>query len=161
MKNARELQETDLKHARDLQDRERSRDEKSVASFLSADLHRRLTVLVKLLLEPNDAARFEGLASMYTNSRVLEAALPKLGALGEQGSANLLNAFDGLALLSKRANKNQLVGLTELTREIALDVGLVIITLKQRYKLNGPEPLTTKGLDLEKVGLQKLQQLGL
>ena len=161
MKNARELQKHDLEHARKLQDRERRRDEESVASLLSADLHRRLTVLVELLLEPNEAARFEGLASMYTNSRVLEAALPKLGALGQQGSANLLDAFDGLALVSKRANNNQLVGLTEFTREIALNVGLVIITLKARYKLEAPKPLKNKGLDLEAVRLKELQQLGL
>ena len=71
---------------------------RTVAALLSADLHRRLVMLVRLLLEPA-AVQVEQLATMDTSTRVLEAALPKLGALGHQGAANLLAAFDGIALL--------------------------------------------------------------
>ena len=89
-----------IKNARELQDRERRFEEKSVAALLSVDLHRKLTRLVLELSEPN-GLKVEQLATMDTSTKVLEAALPKLGTLGHQGAANMLNTFDGIALLSK------------------------------------------------------------
>ena len=160
MKNARELQERDLKHARELHDRERRRGEKSVAALLSADLHRRLTVLV-ILLEGTVEARIHGLASMSTNIKVIEAALPKLGDLGQQGAANLLNAFNGVELLARDARTRRLEGLSELTQEVALYIGRVIHTLGERYDLDLPAPLADAGCDLDAVGLQELRKLGL
>ena len=160
MKNARELQEREMKHARELQAQERRRDEQSVATLLRADLHRRLTVLV-ILLEGTVEARIQGLATMSTNIKVLDAALPKLGDLGQEGAANLLNAFNGLELLARDARAHRLEGLSERTHEVALYIGDVIITLGKRYKLDLPKPLANVGLDLEAAGLQKLKDRGL
>ena len=139
LKHARELQESNLKHARKLQEEERRRDEQSVAALLSADLHRRLTELV-ILLEGTVEARIHGLASMSTNIKVLEAALPKLGDFGQQGAANLLNAFNGVELLAKDARARRLEGLFEHSQEVALYIGRVIHTLGKRYDLDLPPP---------------------
>ena len=149
-----------MKHARELQDQGRRRDEQSVAALLSADLHRRLTVLV-ILLEETVEARIQGLGTMSTNIKVLEAALPKLGDLGQQGAANLLNAFNGVELLARDARDHRLEGLSERTQEVALYIGRVIYTLGERYDLALPAPLAKAGRDLDAVGLQELKKLGL
>ena len=150
-----------MKNARDLQDHERRLEERSVAALLSADLHRKLVMLVQLLLEP-EADQIKQLATMGTSTKVLEAALPKLGALGHQGAANLFAAFDGLALLVSDAREDRdWQGLTERMSFVALHIGCVVNTLWGRYELDRPEPLKKAGLDLEAVGLEKLKDLGL
>ena len=149
-----------MKNARDLQDCERRLEEQSVTALLVADLHRRLILLVALL-QAQEADRVIGLSKMDTHTQVLEAALPRLGALGQQGAANLLNAFHGLELLAKDARKQRWQGLTERMQEVALYIGRVIKTLGERYKLDPPEPLANAGLDLEAAGLQQLKKLGL
>lgn len=102
-----------MKNACDLQDRERRREEQSVAALLSAVLYRKLMLLVFLLREP-DEVKVEQLAAMDTSFKALEAALPKLGTLGQQGAANLLNAFNGLELLAKDAREQRREDLTGL-----------------------------------------------
>ena len=149
-----------MKNARDLQDRERRLEERSVTALLSADLHRKLMLLAFLLQEP-DEVKVEKLATMDTSTKVLEAALPKLGALGQQGAANLLNAFNGLELLARDAREQRWQGLTERMQDVALYIGRVIKTLGDRYDLDLPEPLANAGLDLEAAGLRELKNLGL
>ena len=153
---------TTMKNARELQDRERRREEQSVAALLSADLHRKLTMLVLLLQEPA-AAQVEQLATMDTSNRVFEAALPKLGALGHQGAANLLNAFNGIALLvsDARGDGRARQGLTERIRCVALHIGRVVNTLWGLYELERSEPLEKAKINLEAVGLEDLKNLGL
>ena len=151
-----------MKNARELQDRERRLEEQSVAALLSADLHRKLVMLVLMLLE-SAAVQVEQLAKMDTSTRVLEAALPKLGALGHQGAANLLAAFDGIALLvsDARGDGQARQGLTERIRRVALHIGRVVNTLWGLYELERPEPLVKAKINLEAVGLEELNNLGL
>ena len=158
-----------MKNARELQDRERRLEEQSVAALLSADLHMKLTMLVILLSEPNDS-KVEQLATMDTSTKVLEAALPKLGKLGHQGATNLLNAFNGIGLLAsdaRKARQHDLIAprtgqdLTERVRNVALHIGRVVDTLGKRYDLDRSHRLEKAGLDLEAVGLKNLKDLGL
>ena len=152
-----------MKNARELQERERCREEKSVAALLSADLHRKLILLVCLLREP-EAVQVKELATMdmATSSKVLEAALPKLGDMGHQGAASMFGAFDGIALLVRDARAGRTgQGLTERMRVIALQIGCVTKELWGRYKLDRPERLEKVEMDLEEVGLKKLKDLGL
>ena len=149
-----------MKNARNLQDRERRLEERSLTALLSADLHRKLTLLVYLLQQP-DAVKVKELAIMDTSTKVLEAALPKLGALGQQGAANLLNAFNGLELLVRDAQEQRSQGLTERMQDVARYIGRVLKTLGERYDLDLPKPLANAGLDLEAVGLRDLKDLGL
>ena len=151
-----------MKNARDLQDRERRLDEKSVAALLSADLHRKLVMLVRLLQETEEVQRNE-LAAIDTNTKVLESALPNLGALGHQGAANLLAAFDGISLLARdaRGGGKESQRLTERIRMVAVHIGRVLITLWSLYKLDRPERLEKAGINLEAVDLRQLKDLGL
>ena len=150
-----------MKNARDLQDRERRLEAQSVAAFLSADLHRKLVMLAVLLQEP-EAERVHELATMDANTRVvLDASLPKLGALGHQGAAQLLAAFDGLALLARDARGGQTgQDLTERMRTVAIHIGHVLNTLWRLYALDPPERLEKAGIDLKAVGLGQLENLG-
>ena len=132
-----------MKNARDLQDRDRRLEERSITALLSADLHRKMMLLVFLLQEP-DEVKVEKLATMYTSTKVLEAALPKLGALGQQGAANLLNAFNGVELLVRDAREQRWQGLTERMQDVALNIGSVVKTLGERYDLDMPEPLAER-----------------
>ena len=153
-----------MKNARELQDRERRLEEKSVAALLSADLHRKLILLVHLLQGP-EADRVRELATMgiATSSKALEAALPKLGDLGHQGAANMFAAFDGIELLvsDARGEGRARQGLTERMQCVALHVGRVVNTLRRLYKLDQPEPLEKAGMNLKAVGLEELKNLGL
>ena len=149
-----------MKNARELQDRERRHKEKSVAALLSADLHRKLVTLVQLLPEPNDS-KVKNLATMDMSTKVLEAALPKLGVLDHQGTANLLAAFDGIALLVSDAREDRQQDLTERMRVVALHIGCVLNTLWGLYELDRPKPLDKAGMKLEEVGLKELKDLGL
>ena len=153
-----------MKNARELQDRERCLEEKSVTALLSADLHRKLILLVHLLQGP-EADRLRELATMdiATSSKALEAALPKLGDLGHQGAANMFAAFDGIALLvsDARGEGRARQSLTERMQCVALHVGRVVNTLGRLYKLDQPEPLEKAGMNLKAVGLEELKNLGL
>ena len=151
-----------MKNARDLQDRERCLEERSVAALISADLHRKLVMLALLLQEPEAVQRNE-LVTMNTNNKVLEAALPKLGALGHQGAANLLAAFDGISLLARdaRGGDRESQDLPERMRNVAIHVGRVVNTLWKLYKLDRPEPLEKTGINLKAVRLGQLKDLGL
>ena len=151
-----------MKNARDLQDHERCLEERSVAALISADLHRKLVMLALLLQEPEAVQRNE-LVTMNTNNKVLEAALPKLGALGHQGAANLLAAFDGISLLARdaRGGDRESQDLPERMRNVAIHVGRVVNTLWKLYKLDRPEPLEKTGINLKAVKLGQLKDLGL
>ena len=118
-------------------------------------------MLLVCLIPKKDAVKVKELATMDMSFKALEAALPKLGALGQQGAANLLNGFYGLELLAQDAKEQRWEGLTEHMREVALNIGCVIKTLGERYDLGLPKPLANAGLDLEAAGLQKLKNLGL
>ena len=125
-----------MKSARDLQDRERRLEVQSVAAVLSADLHRKLVKLVLLLQEP-EAAQVHELATMDANTKaILDASLPKLGALGHRGAAQLLAAFDGLSLLARDAygGGEATQELTERVREVAIHIGCVLNTLWELYE---------------------------
>ena len=151
-----------MKNARDLQDRERRREEELVAALLSADLHRKLVMLAQLLQKP-EAERVSELVMMNTNTKVLETALPRLGALGHQGAAHLLAAFDGISLLAGDAHGGswETQDLTERMRIVAIHIGCVVNTLWKRYELDQPGPLEKAGINLEAVGLGQLKDLGL
>ena len=154
-----------MANAQELQDRERRRDEQSVAALLSADLHRKLILLVILLPEPR-YSDVEELKKMGIGTRVLEAALPKLGSLGVQGAAQLFNAFDGFALLIRDMNVPPGHGLGHFVpriQTVALYIGQVLNTLWRLYKLDRPDPLEKglSNLDLEAIGLKELKDLGL
>ena len=81
--------------------------------------------------------------------------------MGQQGAANLLNAFNGLELLARDARAKRQQDLTGLMREVAGYIGRVIKTLEERYDVDLPSPLENAGLDLEAVGLRELKDLGL
>ena len=152
-----------MKNACALQDRARHREEQSVTALLSADLHRKLILLVQLLRVP-EAVQVKELATMdtATSSKVLEAALPKLGDLGHQGAANMFAAFDGIAMLVSDAREGRAgQGLTERIQGVALHIGRVVNTLWVRCELDRPKPLEQAGLDLEAAGLRELKDLGL
>ena len=160
--SARAAASSTMKNARVLQDRERRLDEKSVAALLSADLHRKLVMLVHLLPQP-EAVGVNQLVTFGTNTKVLEAALPKLGALGQQGTASLLAAFGGIELLALDARgsgwswKDLIIRM----RYVALHIGRVVNTLCELYELDRPEPFEKVNIDLEALGLKKLKDLGL
>ncbi len=167
-----------MKNARKLQDRERRRDEKSVAALVSADLYGKLSMLVRLLPRLNlshvDVERLGrsiiNLEQRLTGRVVLEAALPKLGSLGHRDTANLLGAFDGLALVVDEARR--VVEASRVTpepipvelvtqmKETAHHVGLVLFSLWRRYEIDRPGPFEKTGLDLESRGLEFLKTLG-
>ena len=151
-----------MKNARDLQDRERRLEARSVAALLSADLHRKLVMLAVLLQEP-EAERAHELATMDANTKVvLDASLPKLGALGHQGAAQLLAAFDGLALLARdaRGGGQPRRDLRERMQTVAIHIGHILNTLWQLYELDPPERLERAGIDLKAAGLGQLENLG-
>lgn len=158
-----------MENARELQDRERQLEEKSLAALLSADLHRKLILLIILLPEPrySDVEELQKMGtSMGTSIRVLEAALPKLGSLGVQGAAQLLNAFDGVGLLIRDMNVPPGHGLGHFVpriQKVAFYIGQVLNTLWRLYKLDRPDPLEKglSNLDLEAIGLKELKDLGL
>ena len=162
MYSARSAASSTMENARKLQDRERHLDEKSIAALLSADLHRKLIWLVQLFPE-RKLPRMKQLATMETNTKVFEAALPKLGALDHQGVANLLAAFDGIAQLARDAHSDDedRNHLTERMRSVALHIGGVLIKLWELYELDRPEPLEKVGVNLEALGLGELKKLGL
>ena len=152
-----------MKSARELQDRERNLERQSVAALLSADLHRKLVMLALMLQEP-EGAQVHELATMDANTKViLEASLPKLGALGHQGAAQLLAAFDGLSLLAHDAHGGGQAtqDLTERMRTVAIHIGCILDTLWERYELERPKRLEEAGIDLKAVGLDQLKNLGL
>ena len=98
---------------------------------------------------------------MGTRTEVLDAALPRLGGLSQQGSANLLSAFNGLALLVRDAREERPVDQRSSIRDVALHIGRVLSTLAARYKLDRPLPMEEAGVDLEAIGLSELKNLGL
>ena len=152
-----------MKSARELQDRERNLERQSVAALLSADLHRKLVMLALLLQEP-EGAQVHELATMDANTKViLEASLPKLGALGHQGAAQLFAAFDGLSLLAHDAHGGGQAtqDLTDRIRTVAIHIGCILDTLWERYELERPKRLEEAGIDLKAVGLDQLKNLGL
>ena len=160
---ARRAAKSTMKNALALQDRERRLDAQSVAALLSADLHRKLVMLALLLQEPK-AVRVDDLATIDANTRmVLDASLPKLGALGHQGAAQLLAACDGLSLLARdaQADAQGTQDLTERTRQVAVHIGGVLNILWELYELDRPDPLEEAGIDLKASGLEQLKHLGL
>ena len=167
-----------MKNASKLQDRERKRDEKSVAALLSVDLHGKLSMLVRLLPKLNglhvDVERL-GQTIIYleqklTSRAVLEAALPKLGSLGHQDAASLLGAFNGLEHLVHTARlvveahcvtPAQIpVQLVPEMKETANHIGLVLFSLWRRYEIDRPDPFEKTGVDLESRELEFLKTLG-
>ena len=151
-----------MRNARALQDRERRAEEKSLAALLSADLHRKMIMLVIFLREPSHS-RLRILEQMDTSTRVLEAALPKLGALGHQGAANLLAVFDGIALLMDDVRLelgHGPVRVVPRVRDLALHIGRVLKMLWGLYELDRPDPLEKIQIDLEAIGLKELKDLG-
>ena len=157
---ARWAAKSTMKNARELQDRDRRLEEKSCVALLSADLHMKLIELSILLAEPNRSVQ-EHLAKMGTSTKVLDAALPRLGGLGQQSAANLLNAYYGLARLVDDAREACPVDHRDSIRSVALHIGLVINTLVERYELDRPLPMEKAGVDLEALGLRELKDLGL
>ena len=160
-----------MANARELQNRERRRDEKSVAALLSVDLHGKLSLLVRLLPQRNLPASgllseaIINLEQRLASRVVLEAALPKLGSLGHRDSASLLAAYNGLALLVVEARRDiaeQIPGqlLTEM-KETANHIGLVLSSLWRRYEIDRPTPLEEMGLDLESRDVKFLTTLGI
>ena len=147
-------------NARDLQDRERRLEEQTVSALLSADLHRKL-ILLGQLLSAREEVKVKELAMMDTSTKILDAALPKLGALGQQGAANLRSAFYGLELLVRDAREERWQNLTERMRGVALHIGRVLDALWKQYELDRPEPLEKAGTNLETVGLMELKNRGL
>ena len=166
-----------MDNARELQDRERRQDEKSVAALLSADLHDKLLVLVGLLPPKNSShTDLENLGGTVVNlekrltSRVaLEAALPKLGSLGHRDSSNLLGVFNGLEFLifkarlvaEARGPEQIPFQLVQEMKTTAEHIGLVLISLWNRYQIDRPNPLGKSGLDMESRGLEFLKTLGI
>ena len=145
-----------MKNALELQNRERRLEEQSVAALLSADLHGKLIGLAFLLQNANGP----NLDKMANDTKVLEAALPRLGRLGHQGAANLLNSFRGISNLAHSKSIND-PELAEHTRSVALLIGIVLKTLWERYELDRPETLDKAGIDLEEIGLLQLKTYGL
>ena len=148
-----------MKNALKLQDRQHRLEANSCAALLSADLHARLLNLVFLLRQ--DAAMKQGLSMMDTSTKVLDAALPRLGGLGQQGASHLLNAYYGLALLKADAIAGSQTDYREKMLGVALHIGNIIYTLADRYEVDRPQPLKVAGVDLEEVGLGALKDLGL
>lgn len=160
---ARRAASAAMKNARELQDRERRLEEKSIAALLSADLNRKFLMLVQLLQVP-EATQVKELATMdmATSSKVLEAALPKLGDLGHQGAANMLAAFDGITLLVRDARGGwEREDLTERIQDVARHIGFAMNTLWERYELDRPARVEKAGIKLETLGLGNLKKLGL
>lgn len=167
-----------MKNALKLQDRDRGRDEKSVAALLSADLHRKLLTLVLFLsgldrhkprigMTPSDV---ETLEDIGTSTRVLEAALPKLGGLGHLGVANLLSTFDGIGLLVRDARvlisdvglppSPEFEQFAPRVRYVALHIGRVVNVLCVQYELDRPDTFEKSKIDLEALDLKELKDLG-
>lgn len=157
---ARWAAKSTMKNAVELQNRERRFEERSCAALLSADLHLRLTELCILLTEQPDSVR-EHLKKIGTKTDVLDAALPRLGGLGQQGTANLLTAFNGLALLVRDAREARPVDHKDSIRLVALHIGRVVSTLAARYDLDCPRPMEEAGVDLQAIGLSELKKRGL
>ena len=166
-----------MRNARALQDRERSRDAQSVAALLSMDLHKKLSMLVRLLPQLNDShvdveslgQTIIALEQKLASRVVLEAALPKLGSLGHQDSASLLGAFDGLAQVvagaravveAGRPEQNPVQLVLEM-KETANHIGIVLFSLWRRYEIDRPTPLEESGLDPESRGVEFLKTLGI
>ena len=149
-----------MESARNLQDRERRLDEKSVAVLLSAELHRKLFLLVHLLPKPEEF-KVDVLATMDTNTKVLEATLPKLGTLGSKRASDLLAIFEVIELLVFLARGQQeKQSLTEQMRTAALRIGRVNHSLWEFYELDMPPPLEKLEVNLEELGLKELKDLG-
>ena len=151
-----------MKNARMLQDRERRRDEKSLAALLSADLHRKLIMLVNFLQDPR-LSNLGILEQIDTSTTVLDAALPKLGSLGHQGAANLLAVFDGFALLMddvRSVSGYGPLGVHRRVKPVALHTGRVLKTLWRVYELDRPDRFEKIDIDLEAIDLKELKDLG-
>ena len=148
-----------MKNALKLQDRQHRLEANSCAALLSADLHARLHNLVFLLGQHADME--QELSMMDTSTKVLDAALPRLGGLGQQGAAHLLNAYYGLALLKADATAGSRADYREKMLGVALHIGNIIYTLAERYEVDRPQPLKAAGVDLEEIGLGALKDLGL
>lgn len=157
---ARWAAKSTMKNAVELQNRERRLEEKSCAALLSADLHIRLTELCLLLREPPDSVRAH-LKEMGAITAVLDAALPRLGGLGQQGTANLLTAFNGLALLVRDAREARSADHKDSIRMVVLHIGRVVSTLAEKYDLDSPQPMEEVGVDLQAIGLSELKRRGL
>ena len=151
-----------MKNARELQDRDRTLDAQSCAALLSAHLHARFIALVHLLIAKDVSEELNELSWLVSNRHVIDASMPKLGGLGQQGAANLLAAYNGLSLLARDArdgcNEAQL---RARTRNVARHIGQVLHTLSERYDLDRPKALEHANIDLGAVGLEDLKQLGL
>ena len=169
-----------MANARELQDRERRKDEESCAAILAADLHKKLTNILTCLEEPTEKQVANLAKVVDPSTKVLDAVMPKLGNLGQDGAANLLNAYLGVEfvvgdseqLLRKEGAANfavpqpnhiakQHAVLLERTRHVAGELGFVIHTLWQMYELARPHSFEEMDIDLEKLGFKELKDRGL
>ena len=169
-----------MANARELQDRERRNDEESCAAILAADLQMKLTDILTCFEEPTERQVVRLAIIVNPSTKVLDAVLPKMGGLGQDGAANLLNAYRGvefvvddskrLSLRAEDANfaaqhadaiAKQSDFVLARTRDVARDLGGVIVTLWHRYHLTRPRLYEESGVDLEALGFKELKDLGL
>ena len=176
---ARWASKSTMANARALQDRERRNDEKSCAAILAADLHMKLTDILTCLAEPTERPEVNIATIVDPSTKVLDAILPKLGDLGQDGAANLLNAYRGVTfvvrdfkwLLKKAEDANlaehadavaeQTDFLLARTREVASELGKVIYTLWVKYELARPSHRYEEaGINLEALEFKDLKDRG-
>ena len=152
-----------MRNARKLQDRERRRDEKSVAALLRADLRNKLLALAAILSKPGKIHERSAYETV-TRTRVLEAALPKLGDLDPAAAASVLTIFDTIALLFGDAlelPEHKFQHRIPEVRGLALVIGKTIHLIERDYELNPLTPLEEVHVDLKAIGLKELKNLGL
>ncbi len=155
-----------MANARELQDLERRADEESLAALLCADLQSKLVDLVLVLPEVKRPSLIFFLEQTATSTSVLEAVLPKLGALGPRKAYALISAVNRIPNLVRLArfggNEQPLDELVQQVIDAARHIGVALDMLLRQYQLERPIPLekTLPNLDLEKLGLKKLKEMG-
>ena len=130
-----------MANARELQDRERRAEEKALAELLSADLRRKLLMLVLALPKLNHST-VDFLERTATSTSVLEAALPKLGALGHSRAFSLLGAFNEIPNLIHDASymppDQELGHLAPQVRDAALFIGEALPHVADTVRTRSP-----------------------
>ena len=156
---ARWASRSTMKNACELQYRERRHEEKSVAALPK---RRSAQKIGHAGAVAPGAKRFQGKTPSNDGyeHQGLEAALPKLGGLDHQGAANLLAAFEGIALLVSDAREARQQGLTERMQCVALHIGRVVNTLWGLYDWIGLSPSKKRGLIWKKWDSRSLRTLG-
>ncbi len=152
-----------MANAHEIQDRERKRDEKSVAALLRADLRNKLLALAAILSKPGKI-REGSVYEAATSTRVFEAVLPKLGDLNPAAAASVLTIFYTIALLFGDAlelPEHEFQQRIPQVRDFALVIGKSIHLIQRDYELDPLTPLKEVHVDLEALGLKELKDLGL